>query len=214
MGYPVLTAGILLAPRGIGTMIGMLVVGRLVGVVDTRALLFAGLGLTAWALWRMVGWNPNVSETEIFETGIVQGLGLGFIFVPLSAVTFSSLPAWRIPEAAGLYNLMRNIGSSIGISIVMSLIDRNTQVNHAQIAAHVTAANPLLRAHAVASFWSPFTAAGRAALDAVITRQATTIAYVDDFKLLTIVTLLAMPLVILLRRPAQAAGSGVAAATE
>jgi MFS transporter, DHA2 family, multidrug resistance protein len=214
MGYPVMTAGIMLAPRGVGTMIGMLVVGRLVGKLDTRALILAGLALTAAALWQMTGFTPDVSEATIVETGIVQGLGLGLIFVPLSVVTFSTLSPIRIPEAAGLYNLMRNIGSSIGIAVTMSLLDRHTQISHSEIAAGVTAANPLFRAPAILHFWSPFSAAGRAALNAEITRQATTIAYIDDFKLLMLVTLLAMPLVPLLRRPgrAQAAQPAHAAA--
>ncbi len=215
MDYPVLTAGIMLAPRGIGTMLAMLIVGRLVGKLDSRALILFGLSLTAFALYQMTGWTPAVSEAEVVETGIMQGFGLGFVFVPLSATTFSTLPAARIPEAAGVYNLMRNIGSSIGISLSMALLVSNTQANHAEIGAGVTAANPLFRAPLVAHFWSPFTAHGRALLDAEITRQATTIAYIDDFKLLMLVTLISMPLVLLLRRPARAqAGLPAHAAAE
>jgi DHA2 family multidrug resistance protein len=214
LGYPVLTAGLMMAPRGLGTMIGMLFVGQIINRVDTRVLILAGLGLTAWALWDMTGFTPDVSQATIVRTGIVQGLGLGLVFVPMSTLTFSSLPAARIPEAAGLYNLMRNIGSSIGISITSSLLVSNTQVNHSEIAGGITAVNPLLRAPAVETWWSPFTAAGRAALDAEVTRQATTIAYIDDFKLLMVVTLLAVPLILILRRPERAAASPPAATAE
>ena len=216
MNYPVLTAGVLLAPRGVGTMLAMLIVGRLVGKIDTRVLILFGLALTAASLYQMTGWTPAAAAGAVVETGILQGFGLGFVFVPLSAMTFSSLPPARIPEAAGVYNLMRNIGSSIGISLSMALLVSNTQANHAEIGAGVIAADPLFRAPAIAHFWSPFTAQGRALLDAEITRQATTIAYIDDFKLLMIITFLSMPLVLLLRKPRGAAPSGalVHAATE
>ena len=211
MNYPVLTAGVMLAPRGIGTMLAMLAVGRLVGKLDTRALILFGLALNAVALYQMTGWTPAVSEAAVIETGVVQGFGLGFVFVPLSAATFSTLPPARIPEAAGVYNLMRNIGSSIGISLSMAWLVSNTQINHAEIGAGVTAANPLFRAPAIAHFWSPLTAQGRALLDAEISRQALTIAYIDDFKVLMLVTLAAMPLLVLLRRPRRAPPAGVLA---
>ncbi len=204
LDYPVVTAGVLLAPRGVGTMLAMFVVGRLVGKVDARALIFFGLALTALALYQMTGWSASVSEAAIVETGITQGFGLGFIFVPLSTTTFSTLPPARIPEAAALYNFLRNVGSSIGIAISMSFLVSNTQQTHAEIGAFVTAANRLFRAPQIARFWSPFTLQGRALLDAQITGQATTIAYIDDFKLLMIVTFLAMPLVFLLGQPRRA----------
>jgi len=119
----------------------------------------------------------------IIVVGVVQGIGLGFLFVPLSAVTLSKLPLERRTEAAGLYSLSRNIGSSIGISVVNSLLTTNTQVNHADI-AHVTAVNRMFESPMIAKFWNPLTAAGRAALDAMIMQQAQIIAYIDDYKLL------------------------------
>ncbi len=214
LGYPVVTAGVLLAPRGVGTMLAMFIVGRLVGKIDARALILFGLALAALALYQMTGWSADVSETDIIETGIMQGFGLGFIFVPLSSVAFSTLPVARIPEAAGLYNFLRNIGSSIGIAISMSLLVSNTQQTHAEIGAVVTAANRLFRAPEIARLWSPFTLHGRALLDAQITAQATTVAYIDDFKLLMMVTLVTMPLVLLLRHQREsAAGGGLAPAT-
>src|SRR5262249_42129795 len=105
MNYPVVTAGIVMGPRGIGTMAAMLVVGRLIGALDIRVLLGIGLGLTAWAFYAMTGWTPAVSETEIVVVGFIQGAGLGFLFVPLSAASLSTLPAERRTEGAGIYNL-------------------------------------------------------------------------------------------------------------
>ena len=201
MGYPVVTAGIVMGPRGLGTMFCMFLVGRLIGKVDTRWLLFIGLALTAWAMYDMTGWTPDVSQWTLISVGFVQGAGLGFLFVPLTTIAFATLPAQMRGEGTGLYNLSRNIGSSVGISVVSMLITSNTQVNHSTIAAYVTPFNHAFDATAAQSL-SPVTAAGRAALDSIITTQATIIAYIDDFKLLMLMSIFAMPLLVLLRKPA------------
>ncbi len=156
-GFPVLTTGYVLAPRGIGTMIAMFVVGRLVGRIDPRLLLMSGLFLAAFSLWEMTQFNIDVGVWDIVRTGIVQGAGLGLIFVPLSAITFSTLPADLRTEAAGLFSLMRNIGSSVGISIVTALLTRGTQINHAQLAEQVTPYMDALKAPGYPTLWSPDT---------------------------------------------------------
>jgi DHA2 family multidrug resistance protein len=206
MNYPIVSAGIVMGPRGVGTMGAMLVVGRLIGRLDTRLLLGTGLGLTAWSFYAMTGWTPDISQTTIIVVGVIQGIGLGFIFVPLSVVTLSTLPATARAEGAGLYSLSRNIGSSVGISVVNSLLTRNTQVNHADIAQHVTAVNRMFEAPMIRQFWNPLTAAGRAALDAVVTQQAQIIAYIDDYKLLMIATLAVLPLLIVFKKPSGGGG--------
>jgi MFS transporter, DHA2 family, multidrug resistance protein len=205
MGYPVVTAGLVMGPRGFGTMAAMLVVGRLTGLFDTRLLLGIGIGLNAWAFYAMTGWTPDVSQTQIIVVGIVQGAGLGFLFVPLSSVSLATLPAERRTEGAGVYNLARNIGSSVGISVVNALLTSNTQVNHAEIVAHVSGINRNFDNPMVAQFWDPVSAAGRAALDAVITRQAQIIAYIDDYKLLMIAMLAIIPLLIIFKKSPTAA---------
>jgi MFS transporter, DHA2 family, multidrug resistance protein len=199
MGYPVVTAGIVMGPRGLGTMACMFLVGRLVGRIDTRLLLMIGLLLTAWAMYDMTGWNPNVSQWTIAVTGFIQGAGLGFLFVPLTTVTFATLPSEQRADGTGLYNLSRNVGSSVGISVVSYLLTRNNQVNHATIASHVTAFNHAFDGSIVRQTLSPWTASGRAALDQVIQTQASIISYIDDFKLMMILSLAAIPLVLLLR---------------
>ncbi len=201
MNYPIVTAGLVMGPRGIGTMAAMMIVGRLVGRVDTRLLLAIGLSLTACGLYQMTSWTPDVSQATIIGNGMIQGAGLGFMFVPLSTVTLSTLPPEQRTEGAGLYNLSRNIGSSVGISAVTSLLTQNTQANHADIVQHVTAVNRVFENPAIAQFWNPATDVGRAALDAMITRQAEIIAYIDDFKLMMIVTLAAIPLLIVFKKP-------------
>jgi DHA2 family multidrug resistance protein len=214
MNYPVVTAGLVLGPRGVGTMAAMMVVGRLVGRVDTRLLLAVGLGLTAWSFYAMTGWTPDVSQSTIVGVGVVQGIGLGFLFVPLSTAALSTLAPEQRTEGAGLFSLARNIGSSVGISVVNALLTRNTQVNHAEIVQHVTAVNRAFESPAVTQFWNPLTAAGRAALDAMITRQAQIIAYIDDYKLLMIATLAVIPLLIVFKKASGGGDKGHTLAVE
>jgi DHA2 family multidrug resistance protein len=181
-------------------MAAMMAVGKLIGRIDTRLLLGIGLGLTAWSFYAMTGWTPDVSQTAIIVVGVIQGIGLGFIFVPLSTVTLSTLPSELRAEGAGIFSLSRNIGSSVGISVVNALLTTNTQINHAEIAQHVTSVNRAFEDPMVAQFWNPLTAAGRAALDAMITQQAQIIAYIDDYKLLMIATLAMIPLLIVFKQ--------------
>ncbi len=206
MGYPVVTAGIVMGPRGLGTMLCMFVVGRLIGRVDIRLLLLTGLLLTAWAMYDMTGWTPDVSQSTIAITGFIQGMGLGFLFVPLTTITFATLPMQKRGEGTGLYNLSRNIGSSVGISMVSALLAENVQANHAEIASYVTPFNRIFDIPAIAHALSPLTQAGRAALDGMITMQATIIAYIDDFKLMMLMCIAAAPLLLLLRKAPGSAG--------
>jgi MFS transporter, DHA2 family, multidrug resistance protein len=208
MDYPVVTAGVLLAPRGAGTMLAMVVCGRLTGKVNTRLLVSFGFLATAYALYEMTSWTPDISEWMIMEAGFIQGLSVGFVFVPLSTLTFATLPAELRTQATGVYSLVRNIGSAIGISVTGALLLDNTQVNHALIADSVTPFNrPLWAAH-VARFWNPEHLHGAAMLNEEITRQASTIAYVDDFKLMLILALASLPLVLLIRPEKRRASSG------
>jgi len=212
MGYPVVTAGLVLAPRGVGTMLAMMAVGRMIGKFDARIMIMGGLGLTAVALWQMAHFTRDVSQGALIESGFLQGAGLGFIFVPLSTNTFGTLAPADRAQGTGLFSLMRNLGSSIGISVVSSLLTSEAQVNHADLAALVTPYNRILQAPPYARIWDPTTMPGRAMLDAEITRQATLIGYLDAFKLMLWVCLLAMPLVLLLRKPRSSAPDSHAAA--
>jgi DHA2 family multidrug resistance protein len=211
MNYPVLTAGFLLAPRGLGTMVTMMIAGRIINRVDPRYLLTAGLAIVAISLWEMTGFTPDISQADIIRSGFVQGLGLGLIFVPLSTITFSTLTPQHRTEGTALFSLLRNLGSSVGVSIVIFLLGRNTQIMHASLAENVTPFNDLFRLPSVASLWNLGTEAGRMALNAELTRQATIIAYVNDFKLMMLMILAAMPLVLLLRRPTRHAAGPAAA---
>jgi DHA2 family multidrug resistance protein len=200
MGYPAMLAGLVTAPSGLGTMLAMLVVGKVTGRVDFRLLLGAGFAVTAYSLWQMTRYTLVLSQSDIVWPGIIQGVGMGLVFVPLSAATFATLSPQMRAEGTALYSLIRNIGSSIGIAMVQTLLVRNTQIAHASLAEHITIANQSLGDPAAALAGS-----GAAALNAEITRQASMIAYVDDFWLMMLLTAVVIPMLLLIRPPKRSA---------
>lgn len=201
MGYPVTTTGLVLAPRGIGTMIAMMVAGRIINLVDMRHLIAFGLAISTFSLWQMAQFNLNVSEETIIYTGVVQGFGLGFIFAPLTTISFATLPAHLRTDGTSIYSLMRNVGSSVGISIAMALVARLTQINHAAFAARVDPTNPIFRPGAMPPGMGIDTPAGLAILDGEMTRQAAAIGYLNDFRLMMVMTGIVIPLVYLMQNP-------------
>ena len=201
MHYPVVTTGLVTAPRGIGTMVGMFLVARLVGRVDTRLIVLTGLVLTAVSMWQMTGFSLQMGMGPIITTGVLQGFGLGFVFTPLSIVTFSTLPRHIMTQGTAIFSLMRNVGGSIGISIVVALLAENTQTVHSRLIENLRPDNPLAHAPFLAAPYSLGTHSGIAALNAEATRQAAMVAYLDDFKLMMILVLAAAPLLLLLRKP-------------
>jgi DHA2 family multidrug resistance protein len=172
-------------------MLAMMVVGRMVGKVDLRLILGVGFGLTAASLWMMCAYSVDTPQRAIIIPGIIQGFGLGLVFVPLSAATFATLAGELRPDGTSIYSLVRNIGSSIGIAMVQALQFSNTQKAHAGIVANVTVQHPEM-------VQSASTAIG---LNGEITRQASMIAYIDNFWLMMILTLLAMPLLLVIQAP-------------
>lgn len=203
MGYPAKLAGLVTAPSGLGTMAAMMIVGRLTGKVDFRLLLGVGFAITAFSLWQMTHYTLVLSQSDIVWPGVIQGVGLGLVFVPLSAATFATLSPQMRAEGTALYSLVRNIGSSIGIALVQALLVRNTQIAHASLATQVNAANPAV--HDPMSLYDMATQAGPALINNEITRQASMIAYVDDYWLMMLLTLAVIPTLLLIRPPKAAA---------
>ncbi len=212
MDYPVLTTGYVLAPRGAGTMVAMLMVGRLIGRVDTRWLIFTGLSLTAVSLWEMTQFTTDIGVWTIVHTGVVQGLGLGFIFVPLTTSAFATLPPRFRTDGTAMFSLMRNLGSSIGVSIVMTLLAQETQANHAILATATTPFRAALAKPWLPHAWDWTHTAGVTALSNAVTHQAATIAFLDDFALMMWVALVSIPLLLFMRPSRRRAPSGAAAA--
>ena len=212
MNYPVLTAGLVMGPRGLGTLAATIFVGRLVGKLDTRLLLGIGLALSGFSFYVMTGLTPDVSMPAIIVAGLIQGAGFGFLFVPMSTVTLSTLAPEQRAEGASIFSLSRSLGSSVGISIFNALLTTNTEINHADISANVTAVNRAFDNANVTQFLSPYTAAGRAALDALVTQQAQIVAFIDDYKLLLIATIALFALLLIFKK--SSAPIGHAAAVE
>jgi DHA2 family multidrug resistance protein len=200
-GFPVLTTGFVMAPRGLGVMISMFIVGRLIGKIDPRILITVGYSLAALSLWHMSQWTADVSIQAIITTAVMQGMGLGMVFVPMSTVCFATLaPRFRTYGTA-MFSLLRNIGSSIGVSVVIALLARNIQTNHAALAQHISPFNRNLDLGLIDRALSLGHQGGLGVLDLMINRQAATIAYADDYRFLTVAMLAAIPLTLLMRMP-------------
>jgi DHA2 family multidrug resistance protein len=208
---PVETAGLLLAPRGIGTMIAMMIAGRLSNKMDARIVMAFGVCLLTWSLWRLSQWTPAIDAGTLIVNTMVQGAGIGFVFVPLNVVAFATLDAKLRYEATSFLTLVRSIGMSVGISIFEALVVQNTQVEHSVLAVFASPLNRAIGATPqVAQAWSPLTAQGAAQLNQMIDYQAQVIAYNNDFWLMAIVSAPILLLVLLMRKPPKVGSGGPA----
>jgi DHA2 family multidrug resistance protein len=199
LDYPVATTGLITAPAGLGSMFAMMIAGRLIGRIDLRLLLLSGLLCATAALWQMTHYSLELSSADIIWPGVLQGIGTGLVFVPLSAAAFSTLsPAMRA-QGTSIYSLMRNLGSSIGISMVQTVLVRNTAAAHAGLVENITYGSPAWNNPAVAQTFDLAHPAGAAALDATILRQSAMIAYINNFRLMLYLTILVIPLLLFIR---------------
>ena len=203
MGYPVLDAGFLLGTRGIGTMASMMVVGRLLSFVDARLLIGIGIACSAVSLWVMTGISPDISVFTIVWTSVVQGIGLGLVFVPLNTISFATLPPQLRTEGASVWTLIRNMGSSIGVSIVIAQLTSGTSLMHARIAELITPFNAGFQLNFL-PLLDPTTTEGVANIDRMVTGQAAIIAYQNDFLLMTLMGVFCLPLVLFFKSPKRA----------
>lgn len=200
-GYSVLQSGFLTAPRGVGTLLSMLLAGRLTGKVDARLLVGIGVCFMGLSLYMMTGFAIDQPSGPVITSGMVQGLGLGLIFVPLQSLAFETLPARARTTAAALLNLSRNVGGSVGISVVSTQLVRMTQVAHADLAHNITEQTiPTMDPTVLQTIFPAVGPAALAYINLEITRQALFIAYLDDFKLMMLVTFAVLPLLLLMRR--------------
>ncbi len=209
LAYPVYNAGLLTAPRGLGTLIAMAVAGRLVDHLDPRWLIGGGFACAAASLWQMTHFDLAMGAAPVFWSGLLQGLGTGLAYVPLVTLSFATLAADLRNEGSAFFSLVRNIGSSIGISVVQALMVRNTQIVHASL----TRAASRYAAHASSTLAGLGDPLLRARFNVEVTHQALMIAYIDDFWLMFGLSLLAMPLLLLLR-PARRGAAGPSIALE
>jgi MFS transporter, DHA2 family, multidrug resistance protein len=198
MGYSALQSGIAVGPRGVGALLTMPIVGYLTGVVDVRKLIALGFAIVGISLWQFAGINLDISMWSIIGPSILTGVGLSMLFVPLSTVTLGTLRQEEIGNASGIFNLMRNIGGSVGISIVTTLLTREAQVHQSDMIARLVPGDAILGARGQAlrkmlpGGLDPIDAAGKVqgVIYRELQRQATLLAYVNNFRMLAFVCFL------------------------
>lgn len=201
-GYPVLDTGILLMPRSLGIIMSMAVAGQAIQRgFDPRILIGSGLLIAAWSLYEMTQWTLVMATTPFIVTGFIQGIGLGLVFIPLNITAFATLAPHYRTEGSSLMNLARNVGASVGISMVTALLGYNVQASHQELGAHITAYSLSSVDPSMSSILGRNGETVMALVNAEVNRQAAMIAYLDDFRLMMILTALSVPLVLILRRP-------------
>jgi DHA2 family multidrug resistance protein len=198
VGYPILTAGLLLATRGSGTFVAMMLVGRFMRYVEARTLIMCGMALMSLSLFFMTGWTDQTDVPTIVVVSIAQGFGLGLVFVPLSTVSFLTLPNHLRTDGTSMLTLMRNVASSIGISIVIAQLTEGGRRVYAVLSEHINPFNHALQMPDVRSMIDLNSNGGRALADALVGIQAQIIAFSLDYQMVMIITLFAIPLAIMI----------------
>ncbi|HWA18742.1 MAG TPA: DHA2 family efflux MFS transporter permease subunit [Devosia sp.] len=200
-GYTVTDTGLLMVPRGIGTMIAMMFAGRMALKFDQRLLMTFGGMLMSWSLWEMSKWTPDVSVQTLVTVGVVQGFGMGFVFVPMNLVAFATLAPQFRTDGTGLTNLMRNIGSAIGVSITTTVLAYSVQMIHAQLTRFGTPFNRALGVNAPSLMMNPQLPFGLQNLNGLIELRAQIEAYANDFLFMFYISLAAFPIIWMMKRP-------------
>jgi MFS transporter, DHA2 family, multidrug resistance protein len=198
IGYPIITAGVLLASRGCGTFVAMMLVGRLMRYIEARTLIITGLGITALSLYYMTAWTDQTQSSEIVTISIIQGFGFGLVFVPLSTVAFMTLPNHLRTDGTSMLTLMRNVASSVGISIVIAQLTEGSRRIYAVLNEHVTPFNHAMQMPDVTGMINLGTDKGRAMADVMIGLQAQIIAFSQDYQLVMLFILCSIPLAIMI----------------
>ena len=198
IGYPIITAGLLLATRGCGTFVAMMMVGRLMRYIEARTLIVSGLSLTCLSLFYMTGWTDQTGVPEIVVVSVAQGFGFGLVFVPLSTVAFLTLPNHLRTDGTAMLTLMRNVASSIGISVVIAQLTEGSRRVYAVLSQHVNPFNHAMQMPDVRGMIDMGTDKGRAMMDAMVNLQAQIIAFSQDYQMVMIFTLCAIPLAIMI----------------
>jgi MFS transporter, DHA2 family, multidrug resistance protein len=198
IGYPIITAGVLLASRGCGTFVAMMMVGRLMRHIEARTLIVSGLLLTATSLFYMTGWTDQTGVPEIITLSIIQGFGFGLVFVPLSTVSFLTLPSHLRTDGTSMLTLMRNVASSIGISIVIAQLTEGSRRVYAILNNHVNPFNHAMQMPDVSGMIDMGTDKGRAMADVMLNLQAQIIAFSQDYQMVMIFILCTIPFAIMI----------------
>jgi len=219
LGYSALDAGWAMLPRGLGSFIAMPFVGILMSKIEARKLLAAGLAVAAYSLWALSHVNLNAGYWDVFWPQFIQGLSMGFVFVPLTTVTHDTISKEQMGNATSLFNLMRNIGASIGIAMVTTITARHTQMNINVLGASVTQSNPATqRMTSAATAWfmsrgmDPTTASqqAKASIWGMLQQQSSMVAFIYAFRFLAIMFVVMLPLILIMKPPSHKGGGGAA----
>ena len=198
IGYPIISAGLLLATRGCGTFVAMMLVGRFMKYIEARTLIISGLSLMSLSLFFMTGWTDQTNVSNIIVTSIAQGFGLGLVFVPLSTVAFLTLPNHLRTDGTSMLTLMRNVASSIGISIVIAQLTEGGRRVYAILSEHINPFNHALQMPDVIGLINLNSDGGRALADALVGIQAQIIAFSLDYQMVLVITLCAIPMALMI----------------
>src|SRR6202023_2822376 len=198
IGYPIITAGVLLASRGVGTFVAMMLVGRLMRYIEARTLIITGLGLTTESLYYMSAWTDQTGVQEIVTLSIIQGFGFGLVFVPLSTVAFMTLPNHLRTDGTSMLTLMRNVASSIGISVVIAQLTEGSRRVYAVLSQHINPFNHAMQMPDVRGMIDMTTDGGRALADVMVGLQAQIIAFSQDYQMVMMFTLCVIPLALMI----------------
>jgi len=209
LNYPIESAGWVLASRGVGTLFGMLIIGRLLRLIEARYLILIGLTLTAVTMYQMTGFTADTSGRTIVIIGLVQGFGMGFVFIPLSTVAFLTLAPRYRTDGTSMLTLVRNVASSAGISVVIANLTNMTTTFRSQLVEHISPFNDALQYPDVSRWIDLATEQGQALADQMVTLQAVIMAYANDFMLLAVICTLSIPFVFLIGSTASLRGGRV-----
>jgi DHA2 family multidrug resistance protein len=209
LNYPIESAGWVLASRGVGTLFGMLIIGRLLRLIEARYLILIGLTLTALTMYQMTGFTADTSGRTIVVIGLVQGFGMGFVFIPLSTVAFLTLAPRYRTDGTAMLTLVRNVASSAGISVVIANLTNMTTTFRSQLVEHISPFNDALQYPDVSRWMDLATEQGQALADQMVTLQAVIMAYANDFMLLAAICTLSIPFVFAIGSTASLRGGRV-----
>ena len=207
-GYSVFDTGMMLAPRGLGTMASMMVMGRIVMKMDSRLLMVLGGLILLWSMWQMSGWTPDISSGTLSGITFLQGFAMGLVFVPMNLYTYATLPAAHRTTGSSLLSLVRNLGAAIGVSLTATLLTRSTQANYNQLAEHASPFNRILGLNAPSLMLGPQTPFGAQNFSHLILQQSTIIAYANVFLFLFFASIPVLGVILLFRKEDLMAGSG------
>ena len=207
LGYPALQSGLAVSPRGIGAVVSMILVGRLVGKVDGRYLIMIGFLIVGISTYVLSDINLQISIGNIAWPQVASGFALGFVFVPLTVLATGTLSNEQIGNATGIYNLMRNVGGSFGIAAVTTMLARGAQSHQAAMVAHLTPYDPVFQQRLSEMATRMSDPQAYSIIYQVLVRQATLLAYIDNFRLLAFVCLVCTPAALLFKKVRARAGA-------